>query len=63
MSDADIKDAATADLYVAMLKACAKIEKSGELDLSDVDTIDLKCWVFMQERELEKEMDSEETED
>ena len=60
MSDADIKDAATADLYVAMLKACAKIEKSGELDLSDVDNIDLKCWVWLSEREMEKEMGSEE---
>ena len=58
--DVDIKDAVTADLYIAMLKACAKIEKSGELDLSDVDNIDLKCWVFMQERELEKEMMNEE---
>lgn len=58
--DADIKDAATADLYVAMLKACAKIEKSGELDLSDVDNIDLKCWVWLSEREMEKEMGSEE---
>lgn len=55
MSDADIKDGATADLYVAMIKACAKIEATGELELSDVDNIDLKCWVFMQERELEKE--------
>ena len=60
MNDADIKDAATADLYVAMLKACAKIEKSGELDLSDVDNIDLKCWVWLSEREMEKEMGSEE---
>ena len=60
MSDADIKDGATADLYVAMIKACAKIEKSGELDLSDVDNIDLKCWVWLSEREMEKEMGSEE---
>jgi hypothetical protein len=54
--DADIKDGATCDLYLAMIKACAKIEATGELELSDVDNIDLKCWVFMQERELEKEM-------
>lgn len=60
MSDADIKDAATADLYVAMLRACAKIETTGKLDLSDVDNLDLKCWVFMQERELEKEIMNEE---
>lgn len=55
MSDADIKDAATADLYIAMLKACAKIEKSGELDLSDVDNIDLKIWVLLSEEEQKRE--------
>ena len=59
--DADIKDGATADLYLAMIKACAKIEATGELELSDVDNIDLKCWVLLQEREMEKEMMNEET--
>ncbi|WP_461533495.1 hypothetical protein [Sinomicrobium sp.] len=59
MSDADIKDSATADLYVAMLKACAKIESNGELELSDVDRLDLACWVWLSEREMEKEMMNE----
>ena len=51
----DIEDGATADLYLAMSKACAKIESSGKLDISDIDKIDLCCWVFLQERELERE--------
>ena len=59
--DADIKDGATADLYIAMIKACAKIEATGELELSDVDKIDLKAWVWLQEREMEKEMMYEES--
>lgn len=54
--DADIKDGATADLYIAMIKAVSKIEAAGELDIKDVENIDLKCWVYFQELEAKKEM-------
>lgn len=53
--DADIKDAETADIYIAMLKGIKQIEKTGELAVKDVEDLDHKCWVWFMEKERKNE--------
>lgn len=55
MFEPDIEDGATVDLYASLIRVVKKIEKTGEVTMDDVSDIDHKCWVWMQEREEEKE--------
>jgi len=55
MFEPDIEDGATVDLYASLIRVVKKIEKTGEITMDDVSDIDHKCWVWMQEREEEKE--------
>lgn len=55
MFESDIEDGATVDLYESLIRVVKKIEKTGEVTMDDVSDIDHKCWVWMQEREEERE--------
>jgi hypothetical protein len=55
MFEPDIEDGATVDLYASLIRVVKKIEKTGEITMDDVSDIDHKCWIWMQEREEERE--------